>query len=147
MTESNEILKQAGLRNTEARRKILDIFLETDEAMTIADLEKKVYLMFDKATVYRTLHVFLQNRIVVRIPNIHNVTLYALNQVMLFEREKSGEHVYFICVHCDKTICMHDVNVPQLALPKGYQSVQTILSVKGICEDCKAINTYYPTAS
>ena len=55
MKTQPDILKQSGLSVTESRKKILDLFLESDGALAHADIEKNTASAFDRVTVYRTL--------------------------------------------------------------------------------------------
>lgn len=132
-----DILKRNGLSVTEGRKKILDLFLETAGALAHADIEKNTDAAFDRVTVYRTLQTFVDKGIIHLIPTTDNSILYALCRHNCEEGEHHDNHVHFICNNCEKTICLDDVTVPAVKLPKGFSPTQAAMIVSGICLDCK----------
>ena len=132
-----DILKRTGLSITEGRKKILELFLETDGALAHADIEKNTDAAFDRVTVYRTLQTFVEKGIIHQIPTTDNSVLYALCKHNCDEGHHHDNHVHFICNNCDKTICLDDVIVPAVKLPKGFTPVQSAMIVTGVCNDCK----------
>ena len=137
MKEALEILKRNSLSITDSRKIILELFLKTEGALAHADIEKNTSVNFDRVTVYRTLQTFTENGIIHQIPTTDNTILYALCKDKCEAGHHHDEHVHFICVNCEKTICMDDVVVPQVKLPKGFIPLQTAMVVKGTCNDCK----------
>lgn len=137
MKEALEILKRNSLSITDSRKIILELFLKTEGALAHADIEKNTAVNFDRVTVYRTLQTFTDNGIIHQIPTTDNTILYALCKDKCEAGHHHDEHVHFICVNCEKTICMDDVVVPQVKLPKGFIPLQTAMVVKGTCNDCK----------
>jgi len=132
-----DILKQSGLSVTESRKKILDLFLEKDGALAHADIEKNTSSAFDRVTVYRTLQTFVEKGIIHQIPTTDNSVLYALCRQNCEQGHHHDDHVHFICSNCDKTICLDEVTVPEVKLPKNFTKQQSAMVVTGICEDCK----------
>ena len=130
----NEILRRKHLSVTDSRKKILSLFLESKDALTHGDIEKKAGEKFDRVTVYRTLQTFVEKGIVHTIPTADNSILYALCKDCQ-EGHHHDDHVHFVCSNCNKTICL-DVETPDIALPLGYtaQSVQVVIN--GLCEEC-----------
>ena len=72
------ILKKNQLSITDGRRKILELFLQSNGALAHADIEKNTDAAFDRVTVYRTLQTFVDKGIVHHIPTTDNSILYAL---------------------------------------------------------------------
>ncbi len=137
MKTQPDILKQSGLSVTESRKKILDLFLETDGALAHADIEKNTSSAFDRVTVYRTLQTFVEKGIIHQIPTTDNSIMYALCKHNCEQGHHHDDHVHFICSNCDKTICLDEVTVPEVKLPKNFIKQQAAMVVTGICEDCK----------
>lgn len=137
MRSQPDILKQSGLSVTESRKKILDLFLDAEGALAHADIEKSTLSAFDRVTVYRTLNTFVEKGIIHLIPTTDNSVLYALCRHNCEQGRHHDDHVHFICSNCDKTICLDDVTVPQVKLPKNFKKEQSAMVVTGICEDCK----------
>ena len=137
MKTQPDILKQSGLSVTESRKKILNLFLETDGALAHADIEKNTASAFDRVTVYRTLQTFVEKGIIHQIPTTDNSILYALCRHNCEQGHHHDDHVHFICSNCDKTICLDEVTVPEVKLPKNFTKQQAAMVVTGICEECK----------
>lgn len=138
MTDHNDILKKNGLSVTESRKKILDLFMESDGALAHADIEKNTDAAFDRVTVYRTLQTFVEKGIIHQIPTTDNAVLYALCKHNCQQGHHHDNHVHFICNKCDKTFCLDDVTVPAVKLPAGFTPAQAAMVVTGLCEECKA---------
>jgi Fur family transcriptional regulator, ferric uptake regulator len=137
MQTQPNILRQSGLSVTDSRKKILDLFLASDGALAHADIEKNTENSFDRVTVYRTLQTFVEKGIIHQIPTIDNSILYALCKHNCQQGHHHDDHVHFICSNCDKTICLDDVIVPEVKLPKNFTKQQAAMVVTGICEECK----------
>ncbi len=131
------ILRRNQLSVTDSRKKILELFLNTPGALAHADIEKKTNENFDRVTVYRTLQTFVDKGIIHNIPTTDNSILYALCKQDCEAGHHHDNHVHFICGNCSKTICLDDVTVPEVKLPKGFKPVVAEMVVKGICTDCK----------
>jgi len=132
-----DILKKNDLSVTDGRKKILDLFLSFEGALAHADIETNTSNAFDRVTVYRTLQTFVEKGIIHNIPTTDNSILYALCKDDCEEGHHHDNHVHFICNNCNKTICLDDVIVPTVKLPKGFTPNKTQMVVNGVCADCK----------
>ena len=132
-----DILRRNSLSVTESRKKILHLFLNMQGALAHADIERKAGEKFDRVTVYRTLQTFVEKGIIHTIPTTDNSVRYALCKNDCTEGHHHDNHVHFICLQCGNTLCLEDVTVPEVRLPKGFFANTTELVVKGICKDCK----------
>ncbi len=137
MDQLLEILKKNQLSVTAGRKKILELFLSSPGALAHADIEKSTDAAFDRVTVYRTLQTFVDKGIIHNIPTSDNSILYALCKDNCEEGHHHDNHVHFICDNCNKTICLDDVTVPEVKLPKGFRPNHAEMVVSGICDDCK----------
>lgn len=137
MTELLDILKKNQLSVTDSRKKILELFLKSPGALAHADIEKSTGENFDRVTVYRTLQTFTEKGIIHNIPTTDNSILYALCKHDCEAGHHHDNHVHFICTQCNKTICLDDVTVPEVKLPKGFTPALAQMVVQGICDDCK----------
>ncbi len=132
-----DILKKNQLSITEGRKKILELFLNSEGALAHADIEKKTGEIFDRVTVYRTLTTFVEKGIIHLIPTTDNSVLYALCKDNCEAGHHHDHHVHFICDVCNKTICLEEVTVPEVKLPKGFTPSHSEMVVTGVCDDCK----------
>ena len=137
MPDSLEILKKNHLSLTGSRKKILDLFLKSSGALAHADIEKNTSAAFDRVTVYRTLQTFVENGIIHLIPTTDNSIKYALCKNDCEAGHHHDNHVHFICSVCNKTICLDDVMVPSVKLPRGFSPSHAEMVVNGVCNDCK----------
>ena len=131
------ILKKNNLSVTDGRKTILQLFLNTDGALAHSNIEQSTQQAFDRVTVYRTLQTFVDKGIIHTIPTTDNSILYALCKDECEAGHHHDNHVHFICNQCNKTICLDDVTVPTVKLPKGFTPNQAAMVVKGVCNDCK----------
>ncbi len=132
-----DILKKNQLSVTDGRKKILELFLHSDGALAHADIEKNTGENFDRVTVYRTLQTFVDKGIIHTIPTADNSILYALCKDNCEAGHHHDDHVHFICDDCSKTICLEEVTVPTVKLPKGFKPKHAAMVVNGICNDCQ----------
>ena len=137
MKQTEEILKKNHLSVTDSRQKIMQLFLNSNGALAHADIEKKTGESFDRVTVYRTLQSFVEKGIIHLIPTKDNSIKYALCKDDCEAGHHHDNHVHFICDECSKTICLDDVTVPQVKLPKGFTPQHAEMVVNGICGECK----------
>ena len=133
----NDILKQNRLSITGSRQKILGLFLSKNGALSHADIEKKTGESFDRVTVYRTLQTFVESGIIHLIPTTDNSIKYALCKNDCARGHHHDNHVHFICDECSKTICLDDVNIPVVRLPKGFIPQHAEMVVTGVCGECR----------
>jgi Fur family transcriptional regulator, ferric uptake regulator len=134
----NDILHRRQLSSTESRRKILTLFLNTEDALTHGDIEKEVGDKYDRVTIYRTLQTFEEKGIIHSIPTAENSIKYALCKECE-EGHHHDDHVHFICTNCDKTICLDDVVSPKIDLPSGYVADNVQVVIQGVCKDCQSL--------
>lgn len=132
-----QILKQNRLSITDSRKKILEVFLAADGALSHTDIEKRAGEAFDRVTVYRTLQSFVEKGIIHIIPTTDNSIKYALCKNDCAPGHHNDDHVHFICGECEKTICLDNVTVPEVKLPEGFIPNHTEMVVKGVCGECR----------
>lgn len=134
----DELLKRNQLSVTSGRRKILELFLLQEGALSHSDIEKKAGEKFDRVTVYRTLQAFLEKGLIHNIPTADNSIRYALCKDDCTGGHHRDDHVHFICSACGTTVCLEEVNVPAIKLPKGFVAEQVEVLVNGVCKSCNA---------
>jgi len=134
---ADDILKRRQLSITDSRKKILSLFLNGTGALSHGDIEKKVGEKFDRVTIYRILQIFLEKGIIHSIPTADNSVQYALCKDECTSGHHHDNHVHFVCNLCGNTVCLEDVIVPAVKLPKGFSSSQVEMIVSGVCKECK----------
>jgi Fur family transcriptional regulator, ferric uptake regulator len=134
----DELLRKSQLSVTGSRRKILELFLQYDGALSHSDIEKKASEKFDRVTVYRTLQAFVERGLIHSIPTPDNSIRYALCKDDCTGGQHRDDHVHFICNTCGNTVCLEEVVVPGIKLPRGYIVQQVEMLVSGVCKSCAA---------
>src|SRR6201985_3966906 len=99
----DDLLKKNHLSITGGRKKILELFLQQDGALSHSDIEKRAGEKFDRVTVYRTLQTFLEKGLIHSIPTADNSIRYALCKDHCSAGQQRGDHVHFICNNCGTT--------------------------------------------
>jgi Fur family ferric uptake transcriptional regulator len=132
-----DILKKHQLSVTDSRKKILELFLQTNGALAHADIEHHSGTEFDRVTIYRTLQTFVEKGMIHTIPTADNSIRYALCKDECSAGHHHDDHVHFMCDDCGTTYCLDHVTVPELKLPKGFHATQTDVVVSGTCSNCQ----------
>ncbi|MBS1665547.1 MAG: transcriptional repressor [Bacteroidetes bacterium] len=132
----DELLKKNHLSVTGGRKKILELFLQQEGALSHSDIERKAGEKFDRVTVYRTLQVFLEKGLIHSIPTSDNSIRYALCKEDCSGGHHHDDHVHFICNTCGNTVCLEGVSIPAIRLPRGYSADQVEMLVSGVCKSC-----------
>ena len=132
-----ELLKRNRLSITDSRLQVLSLFYKAAGALAHSDIEKKAGDNMDRVTIYRTLQTFEEKGLIHTIPTSDNSVKYALCKEQCAHGHHHDNHVHFVCTKCNKTICLDDVLVPEVKLPKGFSPTQSNMVVNGFCDKCK----------
>jgi Fur family transcriptional regulator, ferric uptake regulator len=132
----DDILKRNQLSVTSGRRKILELFLHQDGALSHSDIEKRAGEKFDRVTVYRTLQAFLEKGLIHSIPTADNAVRYALCRDNCSAGHHRDDHVHFVCQTCGNIMCLEDTAIPAIRLPGGFIAQKVEIVVSGVCKTC-----------
>ncbi|HIG15477.1 MAG TPA: ferric iron uptake transcriptional regulator [Gammaproteobacteria bacterium] len=130
-------LRQAGLKTTQPRLKVLDV-LETSPVhhMTAEDVYKRLLETEQEiglATVYRILTQFETAGLVIR----HNFE----GGRSLYELDNGAHHDHMVCVECGKVFEFVDRTIEQqqrnVATKAGFSMEDHSLSLYGVCNGMK----------
>ncbi len=133
------LLRKRQLSITEGRKRILQLFLNKEGALSHGDIEKKAGASFDRVTIYRTLQTFVDKGIIHSIPSADNSVRYALCKDECADGHHQHHHVHFVCDQCQQTFCLDEVATPTVKLPRGYKVQEIELLAKGICRACTGV--------
>ena len=142
MTSSpEEILNARGIRPTPVRILVLRALQQKDCAVSLMSLEAEMQTV-DRSSIFRTLNLFLEEHIVHQVEDGSGQTKFALCEEHCqcgeeHEHQLSDFHVHFYCEQCQRTLCLHDVAVPEVILPKGFTLNAANFVLKGVCAECK----------
>ena len=133
----NANLKKAGLKNTQPRRRILEIMDKaSDHHMSAEDIYRELIEAGEEiglATVYRVLTQFEEAGLVVR----HHFE----GGQSVFELDHGTHHDHLVCVKCDRVeeFCddMIEKRQQEIAKRAGFEITDHSLNIYGICGECQ----------
>jgi Fur family ferric uptake transcriptional regulator len=134
-TNAKDILKSHHLRITDCRLDVLGHFARRGHALSQGDLEEALG-QYDRVTLYRTLHSFLEAGILHKIPNETGAATYGLCHHTCSPHEHSHDHIHFKCNNCGHIECFDDRHVPRVEVPAGYKVATINLIIDGLCAQC-----------
>lgn len=135
MTVEN-ILKSNGLRITESRVDLLNLFVQSEASLSNQDIEEALPDA-DRITMYRTLKSFEEKGIIHRALDHTQTTRYALCHSDCSTHDHHDNHVHFHCDRCDNTYCVEEATVPYIKVPEGYEVEAVDIIMNGTCDKCK----------
>jgi Fur family ferric uptake transcriptional regulator len=134
----NDYMSRHGLRSTEQRRLVTEMFFATTEHLSIEDLLDRVRVEEPRigyATVYRTLKLLKECGLAFERHFGDGVSRYEV----AWEDE---HHDHLICVDCEKIVEFEDDAIEALqhkvAARLGFKLVRHKLELYGVCGDCQA---------
>ena len=129
-------LKSRAINPTAMRLLILDKLMNTDVALSLADLEIEMDKA-DRVTIYRTLKTFEESKLIHSIEDGTGSIKYALCESNC-KCTPEFTHAHFHCTSCNQTYCLKNIHLPEINLPKNFEVEQSSFVLKGICDQCKA---------
>lgn len=127
-------LQSRKIKPTTMRQLVLQVLTVQKTAISLPELENK-FEKADKATLYRTLKTFEENKLIHSIDDGTGSVKYALCREAC-ECHPEDLHVHFLCTACGQTYCLTDIPVPKIHLPAQFQLESVNMVVKGICSNC-----------
>ncbi|MFZ1460116.1 MAG: Fur family transcriptional regulator [Ignavibacteria bacterium] len=134
LEEFKLILSSLSQRITEPRLDILGILKENHNPLTISEIHSKLKnKKTDLATVYRTINLFAELRVVNEIDFKDEFKRYEL----IYDRH---HHHHIVCRKCKNVenveTCVLD-DLENLLKKKGYSEITHSLEFFGICRSCR----------
>jgi Fur family ferric uptake transcriptional regulator len=134
----NDYMAKHGLRSTEQRRLVTEMFFATTEHLSIEDLLDRARGEEPKigyATVYRTLKLLKECGLAFERHFGDGVSRYEVAWA-------DEHHDHLICVECEKIIEFEDADIEELqhrvAARLGFMLVRHKLELYGLCAECQA---------
>ena len=130
-------LRNAGLKATLPRLKILELFEKSDDRHLSAEDVYKVLLNAGDdvglATVYRVLTQFEDAGLLIRHHFESGKAVFELNQ--------GDHHDHIVCVKCGRVEEFHDEEIESrqrfVAEKMGFELTDHNLNMYGLCQDCR----------
>nr|VFJ78384.1 MAG: Fur family transcriptional regulator, ferric uptake regulator [Candidatus Kentron sp. FW] len=131
---AQSIIREAGLRATAARIRVLNVLLLAEHALTHNEIEKAVSIndgSIERVTLYRVLDWLVNQKLA------HKIT--CVDRVWRFNAQphSTPHHAHFTCIRCGQVFCLENLN-PMITdtLPHGFRLTQVDVSLLGTCPRC-----------
>lgn len=147
--QAENMLRQAQVRATDARLRVLALLLESKHALSHLELQNRLGEL-DRVTLYRALDCLTAASLAHKIAGDDRVFRYSTGNELaadLAVRTIQHQHGHFKCTRCDKLFCLDDALQPRSlkeqlqatllnTLGKGFQNHDIEVTIKGWCADC-----------
>ncbi|MFA9193179.1 transcriptional repressor [Flavobacterium sp. FBOR7N2.3] len=131
--KATTILKENGLKITQNRLDVLSVFLGSEKAFTLLDLEKIFHCQHDRSSIFRNLQTYFEKGIIQKFCNASGTAVYTLN---LHKPNCNGKS-YFKCNDCETVVSLPNLPSEYLEL-LGKNKIETMnLLIEGTCEKCQ----------
>jgi len=130
------LLKNKKLRFTAFRKEVLDVFLNTPNAVSIGDIEERLK-QFDRITLYRTIKSFMEKGLIHEIVMPGDIKKLALcpAECSSVNHVHTGQHIHFRCKMCENIFCLDLHEFPEINIPK-FKVDSIEIQGSGICNVC-----------
>lgn len=119
-------LKQNKIKITLPRQKISDFLSKKDGIFSAREINQKIKIV-DKVSIYRTLELLQNKKIITPVIN--------LNGEQFYEKNNDNEHHHhIICTECHKTECV-ECTEPKIKKTK-FKNLNHSLIFTGLCQTC-----------
>lgn len=133
-TPEEDLLQQYNIRPTAMRLLVYTYIKDLKFGFSLSQIENH-FDRSERTTLYRTIKLFEEKRLVHNIQDGTGVPKYALCPKAC-KGEHTDMHLHFLCKTCQKTYCLTDHQIPAITLPEGFLPEDINLIVKGICDQC-----------
>ncbi|MBS7232436.1 transcriptional repressor [Flavobacterium psychroterrae] len=134
--EATTLLKENGLKITQNRLDVLCVFLGSEKAFTLLDLEKIFSLKHDRSSLFRSLQTYYEKGILEKFCNATGTAIYTLNR----HKPDCNGKSHFKCKDCETVVSLPNLPTEYLQL-LGNNKMETMnLLIEGTCENCQNKN-------
>lgn len=131
---ATHLLVEHGVKPTANRIVIVKALAKERNPSSMKELEDHI-LSIDKSNIFRALTLFREHHLVHCIEDGDGGMRYELCLSHDHDADED-EHVHFFCEVCHKTFCLHEVEMPELDVPREYLVRGVNVLVKGVCPNC-----------
>ena len=130
------LLKKKKLRLTSFRNEVLNVFLNSPNAVSINDIEDKLK-QFDRITLYRTLKTFKEKGLIHEIVMPGDIKKLALcpDECSSVNHLHTAQHIHFRCKMCENIFCLDLHEFPEINIPQ-FKVDSIEIQGTGICNTC-----------
>ncbi|MBQ9650396.1 MAG: transcriptional repressor [Prevotella sp.] len=133
--EYEKLLEEHGIKPTANRIVVVRTLAASMQPLSLAELERRIGTI-DKSNVFRALTLFREHHLVHAIEGSGDGTHYELCHSHDHDHDED-QHPHFFCEVCQQTYCLDYMDMPEPALPPGFEAHAVNFMIKGICPHCK----------
>lgn len=131
-----ELCKRSGLALTHQRQVVFDSLASMPvhhhpSPEEVYEQVRKLIPSISQATVYKTLHTFVQHGILRELSPHHGTLRVDIN---------THAHHHLICTQCKSVMDIEDDDLDPVKLrrrlPKGFRVERVAVEIQGLCEKC-----------
>ncbi len=134
--KSDKILSDHQLKRTSCREGIIDVMMESKEALSENEIREQLQGNYDRTTFYRSFKTLEEKKIIHKIVVDNQIIKYALDN----QHTQSDQHPHFYCNQCKTVQCLNTINLQTPSLPDGFVETEMHVMIKGICNHCQKNN-------
>ena len=127
-------LEARGVKPTSTRLLVYRALAQKHHPLSLRELDDELDTV-DRSSIFRTLTLFLTNHLVHAIEDGSGMAKYEICEGH-DECSLDDQHVHFYCLRCQRTFCFHNLHIPLLEMPEGFEAEGVTFLVKGVCPDC-----------
>ncbi len=132
------LLRENKLKVTQPRLRVLEIISAKDSAISQPELEKLLGKETDRVTLYRILASFEEKGILHKVFDLHGTATYATCSHNCSEHKHEDQHIHFICSSCNSVICLEEISIPNIRVPKNFALQSVAVNAVGLCDKCQS---------
>ena len=121
----------AGIKPTAIRIIVMREIIAYNHPFTLADMENRLTTI-DKSTLFRTLTLFLEHKILHDVDNGSGSRIYCKCECA----PMYTTHTHFTCSACGQTFCIKNIDTSIVQQPEGFIVEESSLVMKGLCPKC-----------
>ena len=129
---TSKLLEDSGIEATAARTRVLDVCLNANSPLSVADVAKKVGSTAHLATIYRTLEKLATANLLTRVDFQEGKFRYEYLH---------DHHHHAVCESCGKVAEVQDENLESMTgkiiVEKGFSITRHALELFGLCKSCQ----------
>ncbi|MEM7343846.1 MAG: Fur family transcriptional regulator [Chloroflexota bacterium] len=136
ITGLRDSLEKAGFKITKPRLAVIEVLETHGDHLShtqILEEAKKIYPKLGRATVYRTLELFV---------SLNMIRPMYLNEPTQRFISASGGHHHLVCTSCDAIVefdhCVVEELAQNLAKQFRFQIRNHLLEFQGVCQSCQS---------
>lgn len=105
-------------------------------ALSEQEIKSRLPNNYDRATLFRTLRTFIENKLIHEVIVNKNEVKYALSGSGSYGEDQAG-HAHFHCDGCGRVFCLGAVSRSLLNIPEGFEISGFEVLFNGKCVQCR----------